>query len=95
MPDLAECIRRFHEAQATRPPDRPIRVIRVAMLRTTAWRSDARKVNGGRDVVFPSTGRAATFFDQTALRCQVLAETGELLGVERVGLVVEAAEVGS
>lgn len=48
MPDLAECIRRYHEAQATRDPSRPVRVIRVAMLRTKNWRAAADRGWGGR-----------------------------------------------
>lgn len=62
----------------------PVRLIRVANLRTTAWRADAAKLRsnwGGLRVI-----------SRDGLRCERLAETGEHLGLDRVGLVVETVE---
>jgi len=84
MPDLAECIRLFHEAQATRPPGRPIRVIRVAMLRTKSWR---------QDVGFLVTQRLHKTTAAEPVACATLADLGEHLGLERVGRAAEAREV--
>lgn len=84
MPDLAELIRRFHEADVARP-DRPIRIIRVAHLKTSSWHQDAG--------MFTHPSGHAAISTTEASRCRTLAETGEHLGLERVGVVVETVEV--
>jgi hypothetical protein len=59
------------------------------MLRTKSWRSDVR-VNKGQRVANFGDGRSAVFGNRISELCRQLAETGEHLGLERVGLVVEA-----
>lgn len=83
MPDLAECIRRYEAAQATRPPGRPIRVIRVAMLRTKSWRREADKQT------HPDRGRPRRPYQQhgDVQQCRDLAATGEHMGLDGVGVV--------
>ena len=74
MTTLRDCIRLFHEAQATRDPARPIRLVRVAMLTTRAWRGDQQ--------MFSQKGQRPWYGGQAALTRE-LAETGEhLCGIE-------------
>lgn len=84
MPDIRTLIALHEAAQATRDPSRPIRVIRVAMLRTRYWRTDADERERRGASLKPG---------HVQFTCQELAETGELLGLDRVGLVVEEVEV--
>lgn len=94
MPDVETCARLFWDRMAVRDFERePLRVVRVAMLQTKAWRADVRFNAGPRTVAFPSTGRSVEFRDRESDRCEQLAQTGERLGIERVGLVVERSEV--
>ena len=95
MSDLAECIRRYEASLATRPPGRPVRVIRAANLTPAAWKSDARITSGGRngtEVHFSSSGDTAMLGVHLPRRCAALAETGAHLGLDRVGLVIETVE---
>lgn len=69
----------------------PVRLIRVANLKTEAWRQDVR-FNRDRAVAFPTTGRFVRFRDRQSDLCEALASTGEHLGLDRVGLVVETVE---
>lgn len=95
MATLQECADAFWARLRSRPPGTPIRVVRVAMLQTKAWRADARFNRGPRIVSFQSTGRSIEFRDRDSDRCERLAATGELLGIERVGLAVGRDEVSS
>lgn len=63
---------------------RPARIIRSANLLTTSWRAD---------VYFLVHQRGHTLTAPNTRRVVALAETGEHLGLERVGLVVETTEV--
>jgi hypothetical protein len=82
MSTIAECIGRYWIAQTLRPPDRPQRAIRVAMLKTTVWRQDVAHLESKFLALAPGID------SRDARRCRVMAETGEHLGLERVGLVV-------
>lgn len=62
----------------------PVRVIRSANLPTTAWRSD---------VHFLAEQRNHSPASYQVRVCQTLADTGEHLGLDRVGLIVGTAEV--
>ena len=84
MPDIRTLIALHEAAQATRDPERPINVIRVAMLRTAAWRQDA--------AYFEKMGLNVRPGSQ-GFTCLEMAETGERLGLERVGVVVETETV--
>lgn len=83
---LAECVQLHEAAQAERSADRPIRVLRAACLRTAYWRAD---------VGFLARVRRNSLRSPAVIRCRTLAETGEHLGLDRVGLVVETLEVTS
>jgi hypothetical protein len=58
------------------------RVIRVAMLRTKVWRQDVKHLESKFLALTPGID------SRDAARCRAMAETGEHLGLERVGLVV-------
>jgi protein-disulfide isomerase-like protein with CxxC motif len=62
----------------------PVRVIRSANLLTSSWRSDVR---------FLAVQRGHSHRSHEVFVSQVLADTGEHLGLDRVGLVVGSDEV--
>lgn len=80
MTTLRDLIEQFHEAEAARPPGAPIRVHRAAILRTTSWR---------QDVGFLERQRYHSATSPEVSRCYTMAQTGEHLSLERVGLAVE------
>lgn len=89
MPDLQECARLFWARMAPRDPSEPIRVVRVVMLAPRVWRQHE---TGSSGVTYAK--RKPSYRNGSKLeRCRQLAETGERLGIDRVGLVVESREV--
>lgn len=78
-PSLRDLIDRFRAASAA-DPHRATRAIRVASMTTVAWRRDAA-------YLAPHNSNPETA--PLARRSRLLAETGELLGLEYVGVVVE------
>lgn len=84
---------RLEDDGRVRDYGRPVRMIHSANLLTRYWRQDVR-FNEPKFVLFPSSGNQARFGrDNESDRCRALAETGERLGLERVGLIVETSEV--
>lgn len=81
MATLRECIE-LYEADIGPRPFRPRRAIRVAMLKTKVWRQDVKHLESKFLALAPGID------SRDASCCRVLAETGELWGLERVGLVV-------
>jgi hypothetical protein len=84
MATLREAIEQFEARMAVRDFEKdPVRVVTAAGLKTRYWRQDAESFERHGGSLRPG-------HDQW--RCRELAETGELLGIERVGLVVESRE---
>lgn len=67
----------------------PVRLIRVANLLTRTWQASRRIQRAMAYADLPETHRPGS----AAERCRLLAETGEHLGLDRVGLVIETVEV--
>jgi hypothetical protein len=81
-PNLQDAIDAFEARMAVRDFERePLHVVTAAALPTRTWRASERRAG--------SLHRAGSI----DARCAALAETGEHLGIERVGLVVESREV--
>jgi hypothetical protein len=93
-PSLTDLIERFEAAERGRPLDAPVRIVRVAMLQTIAWRQDVRLAGPEREVTFERAGRTVQFnaYSREGRLREALAQTGEHLGLERVGRVVETIE---
>ncbi len=80
-PSLLDLIAEHRVAEANRSPGAPIRIHRVAHLKTHYWQRDADYL----EVKF----RGLRGPSRAQFRSRDLAQTGEHLGLERVGLVVE------
>lgn len=80
MATLRECIDAYEADIAARALRQ--RVIRVAMLKTKVWRQDVKHLESKFLAFSPGID------SRDAARCRVMADTGELWGLERVGLVV-------
>lgn len=63
----------------------PVREIHSANLRTPIWRQDIEYLRRG--------WRTLGVESKEANRCEALAQTGEHLGLDRVGLIIETFEV--
>lgn len=88
MATLTECIDAFRARMAARRPDHPTRVVRVAMLPTRTWHQGERQLFATAYANVPPVHRAGSEVE----RCRRLAETGERLGLERVGAVIDSTE---
>ena len=81
---------RLHEDGRIRDYGRPVRIIRSANLLTRIWQQDAKS-----RVWRPKLAlwRRPDLESGELKRIRAMAETGEHLGLERVGLVVGVEEV--
>lgn len=86
MPDLQECARLFWARMAARDPSEPIRVVRVVMLEPHIWRRHEIGSSGTSYAKRKPSYRTGSKLE----RCRQLAETGERLGLDRVGLAAES-----
>jgi hypothetical protein len=84
-PNLRDLIARFHEADAVRPPDRPIRLHRAVVMSAEDWRFNVHKNERARGHQRPST-------TSIAARTHRLAVIGDILAVP-TGSVVESLDV--
>jgi hypothetical protein len=90
MATLREAIEQFEARMAVRDFERdPIRVVTAVALRTKAWRQHQRHQSATSYADLKPSYRNGSLAERT----RQMAETGELLGIERVGLVVDQREV--